>query len=148
MAKTSVLLNASVDDAWPQLQQLATWEGVAGIGDLNSARYGDNGDLSSFRFVMDTPVGNVNGSAAVEARKPVMTITANEKGLRITIQVGLRADTTPVGDTNDTNSVADVETSVKSTSLLSKPLERTLSALLASSIDDEANKIARRITPT
>ncbi len=137
MARTTVEVAASVDDAWQALQQLAMWEGVAGIGDLHDPTHDAEGDLRSFGFAMDTPVGRVTGRAKVRAENPSMQVVAEEKGLRITLSVVLSG----VG----TTSIATVDARADSTSFLSKPLALTVGAVLDGSIDDEAAKIAARI---
>lgn len=138
MTRTSIELIASVDDAWPQLQQLATWEGVAGIEDLVDGTHDADGNLTGFRFSMDTAVGRVNGKATVEGAKPAMTITGEQKGLAITLTVVLRQA--------DVGCTAMIDASSKATSFLAKPLELGLNALLDNALDDEAAKIAQRVS--
>jgi len=138
MARSSVQLNASVDDAWVQLQRLETWEGVAGIENLRDASHDAEGDLSSFRFTIDTAVGRVDGRAKVDGESPTMVIVGEQKGLAITISLTLRPD-------DDDRSLARIEANSKATSFLSKPLELALNALLDTGLDDEAAKIADRI---
>ncbi len=138
MTRTSIELVASVDDAWPQLQQLATWEGVAGIEDLEDGTHDADGNLTGFRFAMDTAVGRVNGKATVVGSKPGMTITGEQKGLAITLMIVLREA--------DVGSTAMIDASSKATSFLAKPLELALNALLDNAIDDEAAKIAERVS--
>lgn len=138
MARTAVDIATSLDDAWAALQLLSTWEGVAGIEDLHEPRYDSNGDLTSFRFAMDTALGRVDGSATVTSARPGMTIRAEQKGLQITLQVVLKQ----VGEQNR----AEVDASSRATSFFSKPLEVTLNAMLDNSIKDEAAKIAARLT--
>ena len=140
MARTSIDLNATQDDAWAQLQQLPTWEGVAGIEDLSEAVHDAAGNLTGFRFALDTALGRVDGRATAKATKPGMTIRGAAKGLEITLTVVVAA----AADT----STATVDASARSTSFLSTPLAMTLNALLENSIDDEAAKIARRINRT
>ncbi len=137
MTRTSVDLVASVEDAWPQLQRLETWEGVAGIEDLRDGKHDADGNLQSFKFAMDTAVGRVDGKATVKSSKPGMTITGEQKGLAITLMVVLRQA--------EVGSVAMIDASSKATSFLSKPLELALNALLDNAIDDEAAKIAERV---
>lgn len=138
MTRTSIELVASVDDAWPQLQQLATWEGVAGIEDLEDGTHDADGNLTGFRFAMDTAVGRVKGKATVKGSKPAMTITGEQKGLAITLMIVLREA--------DVGSTAMIDASSKATSFLAKPLELALNALLDNAIDDEAAKIAERVS--
>ncbi len=137
MAKAAVTLNAGIDGAWTQLQQLATWEGVAGIEDLREPTHDAQGDLSSFRFTIDTSVGRIDGQATVEADKPKMVITGSQKGLEITIALVVTGE----GDTSQAN----IEAYSKATKFLAKPLELALNALLDSGLDDEAAKIAARV---
>lgn len=137
MARTTIEIDAPVDEAWPVLQQLATWEGVAGIEDLRDAEYDGAGNLTAFRFATDTAVGRVNGRASVQAAKPAMAIRAEQKGLRITLQVELHN----VG----VGSHAHVQARAKASSFFSMPLELTVNAMLDGSIEREAAKIARRI---
>ena len=139
MAKTTVEVDVALDDAWPQLQDLATWEGVAGIEDLHDATFDDDGNLASFNFAMETIVGRVEGTTSVEAERPVMTISADEKGLRIMLRIEL-------AEAGDDAITAEVEAKSKATGLLSKPLAVTLNALLEASIDDEAAKIVDRLS--
>lgn len=138
MTRTSVELIADVDSAWAQLQNLDTWDGVAGMENLHAATHDAEGDLSSFKFSINTAVGRVNGKASVQAEKPAMTITGEQKGLAITLTVVLKA--------GDVGSTAMIEAKSKATSFLSKPLEVALNALLDSALDDEAAVIAERVS--
>ncbi len=138
MARTTIEVAAPIHDAWRALQRLSTWEGVAGIGDLHDPTHDADGDLSSFCFAMDTPVGRVAGRADVRAESPRMQVLATEKGLRITLTVELSS--------RNGGSTATVEARADSTSFLSKPLALTVGAVLESSIEEEAAKIASRIT--
>jgi len=88
---------------------------------------------------METILGRVEGRAEVVAQRPVMTIRANEKGLKITLRVKLI-------EAGDNAITAEVEAKSKATGLLSQPLAITLNALLESSIDDEAAKIVDRLS--
>lgn len=137
MARTSVEIATSLDMAWMTLQQLPTWEGVAGIEDLRDPLHDSIGNLMAFRFAMDTAVGRVDGRAQVRSARPGMTILAEQKGLEITLQVLLRHD----GE----QTRADVDARSKATTFFNKPLEMTLNALLESSIQAEAAKIAGRL---
>jgi hypothetical protein len=138
MARTSIELHASQAEAWTALQNLETWEGVAGIEDLREPQHDSTGNLIGFRFAMDTAVGRVNGRARVEPRKPGMTIRAEQKGLELTIQI-------VVTETGSDSSSAIVDAHSLATSFLSKPLSMTLNAVLDNAIDGEAAKIAGRI---
>lgn len=138
MARTSIELAASQDEAWTTLQLLPTWEGVAGIEDLNEARYDGAGNLVGFRFSIDTAVGRVDGRARVVPRPPAMTVEADQKGLEIVIKVVVTSG-------GHTASTALIDATAHPTSFLSRPLAVTLNAMLDSAIDDEAEKIASRI---
>lgn len=138
MARTSIELAASQDEAWTTLQLLPTWEGVAGIEDLKEARYDGAGNLVGFRFAIDTAVGRVDGRAKVVPRPPAMTVEADQKGLEIVIKVVVTSG-------GHTASTALVDATAHATSFLSRPLAVTLNAMLDSAIDDEAEKIASRI---
>lgn len=137
MARTTVDIDAPIGAAWSALQQLSTWEGVAGIEDLHDATHDADGHLTAFRFGMDTPVGRVHGRARVRSTPPAMVIQADQKGLEIVLRVAL----TSSGE----KSRADVEARSKATSFFNKPLEMTLNTVLDNSIRDEAAKIASRI---
>lgn len=137
MARTTVDIDAPLDAAWTALQQLATWEGVAGIEDLHDPQHDVHGGLSGFRFAMETPVGRVRGAATAQSTKPSMKIRAEQKGLEIVLRVLLRE--------NDEACTADVDAQSRATTFFNKPLELTLNAVLDSSIRDEAAKIASRI---
>lgn len=137
MARTRVDIAASLVDAWIALQQLSTWEGVAGIHDLHSPRHDTDGNLAAFGFAMDTALGRVNGHARSRPVMPKMVIQAEQKGLQITLQVVLVV--------NSDRTWADVEARSRATSFLNKPLELTLNSVLETSIDGEAAKIASRI---
>ena len=138
MARTSIELIAPVDEAWPQLQQLDTWEGVAGLEDLKGGTHDADGNLTGFSFAMDTAVGRVSGEASVTGTKPAMTITGEQKGLAITLAIVLRE--------SEVGSVAMIDASSKATSFLAKPLELGLNALLDTALDNEAAKIASRVS--
>lgn len=138
MTRTSIELIADVDSAWTQLQDLDIWHGVAGMENLHAVTHDAEGDLSSFKFSINTAVGRVNGKASVQGEKPAMTITGEQKGLAITLSVVLKA--------SEEGSVAMIEAKSKATSFLSKPLEKALNALLDSSLDNEAAVIAERVS--
>ena len=138
MTRTSIDLTADVDSAWSQLQQIDTWHGVAGFEDLHDETHDAEGDLSSFKFSINTAVGRVNGTALVTGDKPAMTITGEQKGLAITLSVVLQE--------SGTGSIAQIDATSKATSFLSKPLEKALNLLLDSALDGEAALIAERVT--
>ncbi len=137
MTYSSVELLAPVDTAWAQLQNLQTWEGVAGMEELENDTHDSAGNLTGFSFAIDTAVGRVNGRATVRPDKPAMTITGEQRGLAITLKVML--------EEADTGSIAHIDAKSKATSMFSKPLELALNALLDSALDDEAAKIAERV---
>lgn len=141
MAKTSLEAFVSVDDAWPQLQKLSTWEGVAEIEDLRDATHDKNGNLTGFHFAFDTALGRVDGVATVKAKKPSMQIRGEQKGLAISIDVVLRS---PNPASVPTTVMVDV--SARATKFMTKPVAMTLNSLLNSAIDDEAYKIVERIS--
>ena len=137
MTRTSVELTADVDSAWTQLQQLGTWDGVAGMEDLHDESHDAEGDLSNFKFSINTAVGRVNGTALVTGQKPAMTITGEQKGLAVTLSVVLKE--------SGSGSIAMIDATSKATSFLSKPLEKALNLLLDSSLAGEAAVIADRV---
>jgi len=139
MANSTVSLNASIDSAWSQLQQLATWDGVAGMEELAEPEHDSNGDLRSFAFAITTSLGRVKGRAQVQGAKPAMTISSEQKGLLITIDLLLREA--------DTGSLAQITATSKATSFLTKPLQVALNALLDTALDGEAAQIGERIQP-
>ena len=137
MTQTSVDLVASVDDAWPQLQELQTWDGVAGLENLCNEAHGADGNLQGFDFSIDTSVGRVNGNTTVSSQKPAMTVTADQKGVAISLSIVLRE--APVG------SIAMVEASAKATSFMAKPLAKAINTLLDKGLAKEAAMLAERI---
>lgn len=141
MAKTSIDAQVSLDDAWPELQKLSTWEGVAEIEDLRNATHDSKGNLTGFEFGFDTAIGRVDGVATVTAKKPSMQIRGEQKGLEISIDVVLRS---PNPASVPTTIMVDV--SAKATSFITKPVAITLNSLLRSAIDEEAQKIADRLS--
>ncbi len=141
MAKTSLDVDVSVDDAWPRLQELSTWEGVAEIENLCNATYDPKGNLTSFEFSVDTALGRVDGEASVQAKKPSMQIRGAQKGLEISIDLVLRS---PAPTSTPTTIMVDV--SAKATSFMTKPVAITLNSLLKSGIAGEAEKIAERLS--
>ncbi len=141
MATSSIDAHVSIDDAWPQLQKLSTWEGVAEIENLSDATHDSNGNLTGFEFAFETAMGRVDGVATVTAKKPSMQIRGEQKGLEITIDVILRS---PNPASVPTTVMVDV--SAKATSFITKPVAITLNSLLRSAIDEEAQKIADRLS--
>ncbi len=141
MAKTSLDAHVSVDDAWPLLQELSTWEGVAEIEDLRNATHDSKGNLTGFDFKFDTALGRVNGTAEVTAKKPAMQIRGSQKGLDISIDVVLRS---PNPSSVPTTIMVDV--SARATKFFTRPVAITLNSLLNSAIDEEAQKIADRLS--
>jgi len=137
VARTSIDILTSVDQAWSGLQLLPTWEGVAGIQDLRAPQLDPVGNLLAFRFAMDTALGRVNGRANVSSNKPGMTIRAEQKGIAITLQVALLG--------NGDSTLARVEARAKATSFMSTALVIPLNALLENSIESEAAKIGQRV---
>jgi hypothetical protein len=137
VARTSIDIPTSVDQAWAGLQLLPTWEGVAGIEDLRAPELDPVGNLLAFRFAMNTAVGRVNGRANVRSNKPGMTVLAEQKGIAITVQVVLLG--------NGDSTMARVEARAKATSFMSTALVIPLNALLENSIESEAAKIGQRM---
>ncbi len=140
MATSSLDADVALDDAWPQLQQLSTWEGVAEIEDLQNPTHDSNGDLTGFEFAFDSPMGRVDGVATVEATKPSMKILGEQKGLEISIDVVLRSTNSASVPTT-----VMVDVSARATSFMTKPVAMTLNSLLRSTIDQEAQKIVDRL---
>lgn len=141
MAKTSLDAFVTVDDAWPRLQELSTWEGVAEIEDLRNATHDSKGNLTGFEFAFDTAMGRVDGVATVVAKKPSMKIRGEQKGLEISIDVVLRSP-----NPSSTPTTIMVDCSARATKFLTKPVAMTLNSLLNSAIDEEAAKIADRLS--
>lgn len=137
MTRTSIELSVSAQEAWTKLQHPETWEGVAGIENLTDAQHDSAGNLTGFRFATETALGRVDGRANVEPRPPGMTIRGAEKGLEITIEV-------VVAEQGEVSS-ATIDASARSTSFLTKPLAKTLNALLDKGLDAEAAKVTERI---
>jgi len=137
VTKTTVELDASVDECWPQLQKLETWNDVAGLQNLRDASYDADGNLTGFTFSVDTSLGHIDGTATVKGSKPAMTITGQQKGLMIAITMVL-------GQAAE-GSTATIEATAKATSFIAKPLAKTLNSLLDKGMGAEAAKIAARI---
>lgn len=127
---------------WDQLQQLESWEGIGGMGQLREPKHRSDGSLASFAYSLDTPVGTVDDTAAVTAsrRRPgalSMDVVTETKGLRVTIALDLVA----ADDTTDVDFSIDAE----ATNFLTKPLASTLRHTLDSGMTRESDRMVERL---
>jgi len=137
MTQASVALAASVDDAWPQFQELHTWEGVAGFENLCDETHDAEGNLRAFRFFIDTSLGRISVTANVSGAKPVMTVLGEEKGVAMTVSIVLREA--------EVGSIATIDASAEATSFMAKPFAKAINSLLAKGLESEAVKFAERV---
>lgn len=145
MASRTLAIDRSVDEIWPLLQRLETWEDIGGMHDLRDARVDRNGDLEGFAFSIETPIGDIRDDAAVTTNRPdrpgdgaSLTAVADSKGIRVTVSLSL----TPNGDAS---TVADFSIEGRSTSFLTRPLVGTLRDTLESGIDREGARLVERL---
>ncbi len=134
---------------WERLQSTESWEGVAGLHDLRDAVHDGVGDLTSFAFSIDTPLGMIRDTAKVttaEARR--MQARAEAKGIIVSVEIAL-TDMTGTRDVQDSDAEAvtdiDVVLDAQGSNFLTRPLAGTLRGVLEANIDREAERMVNRL---
>lgn len=149
MASRSLTIDRTIDEIWPALQLLATWEGIGGMRDLRGVAWNEAGDLVGFAFSIETPLGTIDDRADVESEPPtasevrgstVATLhaVADSKGVRIDVTVEL-------SDVETEGTAVEFSIEGRSTSFLTKPLVGALRETLESGIDREGQRLADRL---
>lgn len=148
MATRTLVIDRPIDEIWPLLQQLETWEGIGGMHDLRDARVDADGDLTRFAFSIETPIGDIRDDAAVTTQRPngehataSLRAVADSKGIRITVSLAL----TETGSGEGHETTAEFSIDGRSTSFLTKPLVGTLRDTLESGIDRESARLVERL---
>ncbi len=147
MALRTLVIDRSIEEIWPLLQRLDTWEDIGGMHDLRDPKVDDAGNLTGFAFSIETPIGDIRDRADVTTDPPddgrgspaSLTAVADSKGIRVTVSLSL----TP---TDDATTTAEFSIEGRSTSFLTKPLVGTLRDTLESGIDREGARLADRLT--
>lgn len=128
--------------AWERLQQLESWEGIGGMGQLREPRRGDDGSLRGFAYSLDTPVGAIDDTANVSSSEAAagdhkMHVVTETKGVRVTIDLLLSG----MGAKTFINFTIDAQ----ATNFLARPLASALRQTLESGIDREATRMVDRL---
>lgn len=142
MPQRTLRVSQKLDVAWERLQQLESWDGIGGMGQLRDPELGDNGALSGFAYSLDTPVGAINDTAEVtssegDAGDRTMQVLTETKGVRVTIDLIVSG----MGKKSFVNFTIDAQ----ATNFLARPLAATLRQTLESGIDREAAKMVERL---
>lgn len=142
MPQRTLRVSQQLDVAWERLQQLESWEGIGGMGQLRDAALGDDGALLGFAYSLDTPVGAINDTAEVTSSKGdagdhTMQVVTDTKGVRVTIDLIVSG----MGAKSFVNFTIDAQ----ATNFLARPLATTLRQTLESGIDREATKMVERL---
>ncbi len=139
MPTRQVEVNRALPEVWAELQRLETWEGLGGMHDLRDGKWDDAGDLRSFAFSIETPLGNIRDRAKVTANQPLLGAIADTKGISVEVELTLA----PAGQATQINFSIDG----RSTSFLTRALVGALKATLENGIDEEAATLVRRLDP-
>ena len=142
MPQRTLRIERPLDHVWQQLQQLETWEGVGGMGQLRDASHRPDGSLEHFRYSLDTPLGTVDDRAEVRPDRTgaarSMHVQTETKGLRVTIDIDL-------DNAGPTATNASLDIDAQSTNFLTGPLAATLRHTLESGIDREGRRMVERL---
>ncbi len=127
---------------WERLQQLESWEGIGGMGQLRAPLHGDDGSLRGFAYSIHTPLGMIDDTADVTSSNAAasdrnMQVMTETKGVRITIDLVLSG----MGARTFINFTIDAQ----ATNFLARPLAVTLRQTLESGIDREAKRMVDRL---
>ncbi len=127
---------------WERLQQLESWEGIGGMGQLRDPLQVDDGSLRGFAYSIRTPLGVIDDTADVTsshdaAGERKMQVVTETKGVRVTIDLVLSgmAARTFINFTID----------AQATNFVARPLAVTLRQTLESGIDREAKRMVERL---
>ena len=142
MPQRTLRVSQQLDVAWQRLQQLDSWEGIGGMGQLRDPLLHDNGALKGFAYSIDTPVGTIDDTAEVisstaDAGDHTMQVITDTKGVRVTIDLVLSG----MGAKTFVNFTIDAQ----ATNFLARPLAATLRQTLESGIDREATRMVERL---
>lgn len=140
MATRTITIASSLDELWPVLQRLETWEGLGGMRELGDATWDPDGDLASFAFAIDTPLGLIRDRADVTANRPSLQAVADSKGIAVDVALDLAP-----GDHEDSTTVS-FSIDGRSTSFLTRALVGTLRSTLDNGIDGEAETLHARLS--
>ncbi len=139
MPQRTLHLDRPLADVWKRLQEISSWEGVGGLTDLRQPHHDAEGNLSSFSFSIETPLGTIRDQARVISDAlHGMTVVAEAKGLEVAVNLKLTAK-------SPSTTTAEFDIEARSTNFLSRPLAGTLRHTLESSIDREARKMTDRL---
>lgn len=142
MPQRTLRVSQQLDVAWERLQQLDSWEGIGGMGQLRDPSLSDDGALRGFAYSLDTPVGAINDTAEVTSSEGAagdhtMQVLTETKGVRVTIDLIVSG----MGAKSFVNFTIDAQ----ATNFLARPLATTLRQTLESGIDREATKMVERL---
>lgn len=141
MASRTLQIDHSIDEIWPTLQKLETWEGIGGMRDLRDGRWDDDGELTRFGFSIETPLGDIKDDADVTTSHSddaaSLHAVADSKGIRVDVVLELSA--------HDGGTRAEFSIDGKSTSFLTKPLVGALRDTLESGIEREGKRLVERL---
>jgi len=142
MPQRTLRVSQQLDVAWQRLQQLDSWEGIGGMGQLRDPLHHDNGALEGFAYSIDTPVGTIDDTAEVtsstaDAGDHTMQVITDTKGVRVTIDLVLSG----MGAKTFVNFTIDAQ----ATNFLARPLAATLRQTLETGIDREATRMVGRL---
>lgn len=138
MPQRTLQIDQPVDEVWERLQQLETWEGIGGMGELYGPAHGPDGGLRAFQYSLHTPLGTIHDSADVTSQGRVMHVRAASKGVAVTIDLSLREN--GAGET-----IAELTIDAHATNFLTAPLAATLRHTLESGIVREGDRMVERL---
>ena len=142
MPQRTLRIDQQIATVWDRLQQLDSWEGIGGMGQLRDPEHASDGSLKGFAYSLDTPVGTVDDTAEVTSTKRKvgahsMRVQTETKGLRVTIELALTAV--------DEATNAEFSIDAEATNFLARPLASTLRHTLDSGIVRESDRMKVRL---
>lgn len=138
MPRRTLRIEQGLETVWLRLQELDTWESIGGLHDLREPNQDGDGNLTSFAFSIDTPLGTIRDRAVVRTQPlRLMNVRAEAKGIEVLVDLGLEAD--------ESRTKADFSITANSTNFLSKALVGTLRHVLESSIHREGERMTERL---
>lgn len=142
MADRTLRVAQELAIVWERLQQLETWEGIGGMGQLRDPLRDDQGSLRGFRYSLNTLVGAIDDTADVtssltDADDRRMQIVTETKGVRVTIELVLSG----MRDKTFANFTIDAQ----ATNFIARPLASSLRQTLDSGIIRESDRIVERL---
>ena len=136
----SVRLDVTPAEAWPRLQQAATWSGIAGIEEVTDARHDESGGLTGFDFVVVAGGTRIKGTAARLEAQPNELLRLSVNSSEVTGEVAARL---AANDASGTKLRIILE--MKATGFLAGMFYPLIAQTVGKNLPEQVEKFGRRL---